>query len=303
MSTNSAVSLRVDPTRAVGLESVIIAHGLPAPENVDVATRCEEIVRQSGAIPATVGIVPREGLVVGLSQEEIEEIGHRNDVVRVNLSNLAATLMRRRWGATSVSTSLYACAKVGIKVFVTGGIGGVHRGFGETFDISADLTALSREPVAVVCAGVKSTLHVAATREHLETLGIPIVGYRTDTLPMFYVRDSDQPVDLRCDSAEEIAEFLSWHFRVSNTSVIIGNPTPVEAAFSVEEMNEALLAIEPLVHAAGGATGRDVTPAELTALREVTNGRSLRTNVALIENNSRLGGGIAMAMDRRDGGS
>ncbi len=296
MSTESILDVRVRPDRAVGLESVIVAHGLPRPANLEVARRCEALVRDSGSEPATVALVPGRGVVVGISGAELEEIASRDDVVKTNLSNLAATLARGKWGATSVSTSVWACAKAGVRVFVTGGIGGVHHGFGDTLDISADLTALSREPVAVVCSGVKSTLHVRATREHLETLGVPVVGFGTDTMPMFYVRDSGQPVDIRCDTPEEVADFLRWHFRVSGSAVLIGNPVPDHAAFTREEMNAAMEATHRIVSAAGGASGRNVTPAELTALREATGGRSLETNVALIESNSRLGGRIAAAL-------
>lgn len=296
MTADSIIDVRVGASRAVGLESVIVAHGLPRPRNLEVARRCEALVRDSGVEPATIALVPGRGVVVGINAAELEEIARRDDVVKTNLSNLAATLSRGLWGATSVSTSVWACARAGVRVFVTGGIGGVHRGFGDTFDISADLTALAREPVAVVCSGVKSTLHVRATREHLETLGVPVVGYGTDTMPMFYVRDSGQGVDMRCDSPGEVAEFLRWHFRVSGTAVLIGNPVPEEAAFTREEMNAAMEATHRIVSASGGASGRDVTPAELTALREATGGRSLETNIALIESNSTLGGRIAAAL-------
>ncbi len=296
MAPDRLIDVRVPPDRAVGLESVIVAHGLPRPRNLQVARRCEDLVRRAGSVPATIALVPGRGVVVGIDEGELEEIARRDDVVKANLSNLAATLARNQWGATSVSTSIWACARAGVRVFVTGGIGGVHRGFGDTFDISADLTALSREPVAVVCSGVKSTLHVRATREHLETLGVPVVGYGTDTMPMFYVRESGQPVDMRCGSPAEVADFLRWHWRVSGTAVLVGNPVPPRAAFTREEMDAAMEATDRIVQAAGGAAGRDVTPAELTALREATGGRSLEANVALIESNSSLGGEIAAAL-------
>lgn len=293
---------RVAAAKGVALESTIIAHGLPRPRNLEVARNCERNVAAAGATPATIGIVPHHGAIVGLNDMELENFANRDGVVKTNLSNLAAVLARDEWGATSVSTSLWAAHHAGLAVFVTGGIGGVHRGFARTFDISADLTALERFPVATICSGVKSLLDVGATREQLETRGVPVIGYRCDSLPMFYVRESGFRVDVRCESPEEIAEVLAVHFATSRTGVVIGNPIPESHQFSICEMEEILELAEAHVAKSGIPAGRDVTPRLLAALHELSQGRTLDANAALIESNATLGGEVAVALDALLGG-
>src|SRR5262245_25004504 len=197
LSISPSVALVLNSRGAVvALESTVIAHGLPAPHNLETARACEEAVRSSGALPATIGIVAGRP-VIGLSDEQIAEIAVKPDVEKVNPSNLAHVVVRGKWGATTVASSLHLARMAGIEVFATGGIGGVHRGASESFDISSDLTALARYPMIVVCAGAKAILDLAKTLETLETLGVPVVGYRTDELPAFYSASSGLKLDLR----------------------------------------------------------------------------------------------------------
>lgn len=289
----------------VALESVIVAHGLPRPRNLVVAKACEEIVRSGGGVPATMAL--HEGhLLCGLDEATLTTIAETNDIRKVNLGNLASCLASGGWGATTVATSLWACRQAGLPLLVTGGIGGVHRGFQETFDISSDLTALSRWPVIVVCSGVKSLLDVPATREHLETLGVPVLGWKTDCFPRFYLPKSELPVDARVDSAEEVARIARLHWAAGGAGVLVAAPIPEEAALGEEEMEEALSIAEfervgkATSDGGGSATGtirgRDVTPFLLGRLHELTKGRSLDANVALIQNNTRIGTAIALAL-------
>ncbi|MGH9798963.1 MAG: pseudouridine-5'-phosphate glycosidase, partial [Blastocatellia bacterium] len=210
----------------VALESTVIAHGLPAPHNLETAQACETAVRESGAEPATIGIIAGQP-IIGLTEEQIQQIASRDDVVKVNLANLGAVIAQQRWGATTVASSLHFAAMAGIKVFATGGIGGVHHGASDSFDISADLTALARYPVVTVCAGAKAILDLPKTLEVLETLGVPVVGYQTDELPAFYSRSSGLKLDLRADSPDEVAAIAASHWRLGfTTSILVVAPVP-----------------------------------------------------------------------------
>lgn len=284
----------------VTLESTIIAFGLPYPENLETARECENIIRSEGAVPATIGIIDGK-LKIGLDEKELEQFAIRKDIVKTNLSNIAPVCARGMWGATSVSTSLMATSLAGIGVFVTGGIGGVHKGFAESLDISSDLTALSRYRAIVVSAGVKSLLDVRATLEYLETAGIPVLGYGTDTFPVFYVPRSSYPVDMRVNSPEEaVAVFMSQEALGHTTSLLTAVPVPEKDALTSEEVEAALAKAEALIRQKGNVHGRDVTPAILKHMNEMTGGRCLKANLALIKNNARVGAMIARELSRHN---
>ncbi len=283
----------------VALESTVIAHGLPSPHNLETARACEAAVRESGALPATIGIIAGEP-IIGLNEAQVQEIASRTDVAKVNLANLGAVIAQRRWGATTVASSLYFAAQAGIQVFATGGIGGVHRGASDSFDISADLTALARFPVVTVCAGAKAILDLPKTMEVLETLGVPVVGYQTDELPAFYSRSSGWKLDLRADSPAEIAAIAAEHWRLGfTTSVLVVAPVPVADEVSAEELRGE---IESALIAAAeqNITGKAVTPFLLSRIAAKTEGRALRANIALLKNNARIAGQIAVAFSKQE---
>jgi pseudouridine-5'-phosphate glycosidase len=295
-SLSPAVAQALQQNRAVvALESTVIAHGLPAPHNLETARDCESAVRQSGAEPATIGILAGFP-AIGLTPEQVQSIASRDDVVKVNLSNLGACLAQKRWGATTVASSLHFSNMAGIKVFATGGIGGVHRGASESFDISADLNALARYPVITVCAGAKAILDLPKTMEVLETMGVPVVGYQTDELPAFYSRSSGLKLDLRADSADEVAAIAARHWQLGfSTSVLVVAPVPAEDEVPADELkneiDEALAAaIEQDI------TGKAVTPFLLSRIAARTAGRALHANIALLKNNARIAGQIARAL-------
>lgn len=278
----------------VALESTVIAHGLPAPHNLETARACEAVVSASGAEPATIGIIAGQP-IIGLTEDQIQAIATRTDVAKVNLANIGAVIAQQRWGATTVASTLHFAAMAGIKVFATGGIGGVHRGAGDSFDISADLNALARYPVVTVCAGAKAILDLPKTLEVLETLGVPVVGYQTDELPAFYSRSSGLKLDLRADSPEEVAAIATQHWQLGfSTSILVVAPIPAEDEVPAEqikhEIEEALAAA-----AEQNISGKAVTPFLLSRIAVKTNGRTLPANIALLKNNARIAGLIAVA--------
>jgi len=279
----------------VALESTVIAHGLPAPHNLETALGCEEEVRASGAEPATIGIVAGRPLV-GLENEQLDAIGSRRDVVKVNLSNLASTVASQQWGATTVAASLHLAHLAGIRVLATGGIGGVHVGASESFDLSADLAALSRYPLIVVCAGAKAILDLPKTLETLETLGVPVIGYKTDELPAFYSRNSGLGLELRANNPADIAAIASTPWQLGcRSAVLIAQPVPAELEVPAEEIQ---LAIDRALDAAAatGVAGKEVTPFLLSRVVELTGGRALIANIALLRQNARLAGEIARSL-------
>jgi pseudouridine-5'-phosphate glycosidase len=279
----------------VALESTVIAHGLPGPHNVETARDCEAEVRRSGALPATVGVVEGRA-VVGLSDQQIQSIAQRSGVTKANLANLAQVIAAGGWGATTVAASLHLANLAGIKVFATGGVGGVHRGASDSFDISADLTALARYPVVTVCAGAKAILDLPKTLEVLETLGVPVIGYQTDELPAFYSRSSGLKLDARADSAPQIAKIAMTHWRMGlSTGALVVAPVPAEDEVPANEIEDVI--DEALETAAReGVAGRNVTPFLLSRIAAKTGGRALRANVALLKNNARIAGAIAVAL-------
>jgi pseudouridylate synthase len=284
----------------VALESTVIAHGLPSPHNVETARDCEAEVRRSGALPATIGIIEGRA-VIGLSDEQIQSIAQpsgaqRLGVVKANPANLAQVIAAGEWGATTVAATLHLANLAGIKVFATGGIGGVHRGASDSFDISADLMALARYPVITVCAGAKAILDLSKTLEVLETLGVPVIGYQTDELPAFYSRSSGLKLDARADSAAQIAKIATAHWRIGfSTGALVVAPVPEEDEVPAGEIEDV---IEEALEAAAreGVAGRNVTPFLLSRIAAKTGGRALRANVALLKNNARIAGAIAVAL-------
>ncbi len=291
-----AVAEALQQQRAVvALESTVIAHGLPAPHNLETARACEAAVRASGAEPATVGIIAGQP-IIGLTEEQLQEIADRRDVAKVNLSNLGASLAQERWGATTVASTLHFARMAGIKVFATGGIGGVHRGAGESFDVSADLNALARYPVITVCAGAKAILDLPKTMEVLETLGVPVVGYQTDELPAFYSRSSGLKLDLRADTPQQVAAIAAKHWQLGfSTSVLVVAPVPADDEVRADEIKDEI--DEASASAAqGGIAGKAVTPYLLSRIADRTKWRTLRDNYTLLKNNARIAGQIACAL-------
>ncbi len=277
----------------VALESTIISHGMPYPRNVETALLVEETIRQNGATPATIAII-KGRLKVGLNEEQIRHLGQAGSAVtKVSRRDIPFVVASKKDGATTVAATMILASMAGIKVFATGGIGGVHRGAQQTFDISADLQELAHTDVAVVCAGAKSILDLALTREYLETNGVPVIGYQTDCLPAFYTRESEQSIDYRLDDASDIAQALKakWELNLHGGAVI-ANPIPQEYAMPLDTINQA---IEQALKEADkkGIHGKASTPFLLARVCELTGGNSLDSNIQLVLNNARLGAQIA----------
>ena len=283
----------------VALETTVVTHGLPHPDGVATALALEDEIRQCGAAPATIGIL-RGALRVGLTNAELDELATTPGVAKVNLSNLAATVAAGGPGATTVAATMFAAHANGIGVFATGGIGGVHRDASISGDVSADLTALARIPIAVVCAGAKAILDLPRTVEMLETLGVPVLGLRTNEFPAFYRRSSGLSVDSRMDTVEELASAIRTHFALGlGTGVLIANPIPAADELPAELYERALetaLADAERQH----LRGRDVTPFLLERLRTLSEGESVRANLALLRNNARVAAQLAKALARSD---
>ena len=285
----------------VALESTIIAHGMPYPQNVQTALQVEAEVRQQGAVPATVAVLGGR-LKAGLSATEIEMLGQRGPAVRkLSRRDLAFCVASGGWGATTVAATMLVAALAGIRVFATGGIGGVHRGAAESFDVSADLQELAQTPVAVVCAGVKSILDLRLTLEYLETHGVAVVGYRTATLPAFYTRDSAFAVDYQLDSAADIARVLQVQSALGlRAGMVVANPIPLEYAMPAARMEQAIA--QALQEAsAQGVLGKQITPFLLARVSALTGGESLAANIQLVLNNARLAAQIARELPMRHG--
>lgn len=279
----------------VALESTVIAHGLPAPHNLHTAQACEAAVMASGSQPATIAILAGEP-TVGLTNQELEQFTRQPDIAKVNFANLGAVLAQKRWGATTVAATMYFAHRAGIRVFATGGIGGVHRGATESFDISADLTALAKFPVVVVCAGAKAILDLPKTLEMLETLGVPVIGYQTDELPAFYSRTSGLKLDLRADTPDEVAAIARAHWQCGfTTALLVVAPVPEIDAVPASEIN--IFIEEALRDAASQKiTGKAVTPFLLSQIAALTQGRALHANLSLLRNNAYIAGEIAQTL-------
>jgi pseudouridylate synthase len=281
----------------VAFESTIISHGMPYPRNAETALAAENIAREMGVVPATVAILDGQ-IRVGLSPADIQRLAQARDVLKVSRRDLAYALGSGRPGATTVTTTMIAARMAGLSVFATGGIGGVHRGAGESFDISADLTELSRTSILVVSAGAKAILDLSKTLEVLETLGVPVVGYRTAEFPAFYSRSSGLSVPLRVDSAAEAARLFSTHQRLGFAQgMLVANPPSPEWEIPAREVARYIArAVDELEEK--GVRGQAVTPFLLGRIVELSGGRSLETNVKLFHANVRLGCEIAEALCR-----
>ena len=277
----------------VALETTVITHGLPPPSGVDTARVLEDDVRRAGATPVTIGIL--DGAIrLGMTRVELERLATAPRVSKVNPGNLAVVLASRQPGSTTVAATMFAAHASGIRVFATGGIGGVHRG--DAGDVSADLTALSRLPIAVVSAGAKAILDLPRTVEMLETLGVPVLGLRTDDFPAFYRRSSGLPVDGRFESMAGLAEAVWMHFALaSTTAVLVANPIP-ETDELPREIYESALCDALAGAEAQGLRGRAVTPFLLDRLHALTGGASVKANVALLRHNARVAGELAVAL-------
>ncbi|HLR35235.1 MAG TPA: pseudouridine-5'-phosphate glycosidase [Tissierellales bacterium] len=281
-----------DNKPVVALESTIIAHGMPYPENIKVALEVENIVRKNGAVPATIAVLDGK-LKVGLSKEEIEYLGKGDNIYKVSRRDLPFVVANKLDGATTVAATMIISEMVGIKVFVTGGIGGVHKGANETFDISADLQELANTNVAVVCAGAKSILDIGLTLEYLETFGIPVLGFKTEEFPAFFTRKSGFNVDFKINNKEELGKFIKvkWELGLKG-GVVIGNPIPEEDEMDFDEINKAIN--DALKEAEEkGIEGKKVTPFLLDKVKEKTGGDSLESNIKLVYNNAKLGAKLA----------
>ncbi|HRH66606.1 MAG TPA: pseudouridine-5'-phosphate glycosidase [Bacteroidia bacterium] len=279
----------------VALESTIIAHGMPYPKNVETAKEVEDIIRNAGAIPATIAILNGD-LCVGLNESQLNNLGSKNDIWKVSLRDLPYVVSKKLNGATTVAATMRIAAMAGIKIFVTGGIGGVHRGAETSFDISADLTELSQTDVAVVSAGVKSILDIGLTLETLETLGVPVVTVGSNDFPSFYSRSSGHKTPLRLDTPEEIAGLINskWAMGIQG-SVLIANPIPPDKEVPHHEMEKYItLALTEAAHK--GIQGKEITPFLLKYIAEATGGESLEANIELVKNNALVGARIAKAL-------
>ncbi|MCB2290120.1 pseudouridine-5'-phosphate glycosidase [Clostridium sp. CS001] len=279
----------------VALESTIISHGMPYPRNVETALKVEEIIRENGAVPATIAILNGR-LKVGLTREEIEVLGSGKNIIKTSRRDIPFIIANKADGATTVASTMIIAALAGVKVFATGGIGGVHRGAQETFDISADLQELAHTNVAVICAGAKSILDIGLTLEYLETQGVPVVGFGTDELPAFYTRKSGFGVDYRVDSADVLARALKakWDLGLDG-GVVIANPIPEQYEMDYDAITNAIQdALKELKEK--GIKGKESTPFLLGKVKEITGGASLDSNIELVYNNAKIGAQVAVEL-------
>jgi pseudouridine-5'-phosphate glycosidase len=300
----SAAIVAVDPTvqavldahgPVVALESTIITHGMPYPENLAMARSVEESIRAGGATPATIAVI--DGVLrVGLDEQMLGELAQQTAIAKASRRDLAALMVRGQSAGTTVAATMVAAALAGIAVFATGGIGGVHRGAAESFDISADLMELARSPIAVVCAGAKSILDIAKTLEYLESLGVPVLGYRTDDFPAFFSRRSGFGVDYRFETARDLAAVIGAQRRLGFPGgMLIANPIAEADALDQEQI-EAIIARAVDEARARGISGKAITPFLLARINELTDGASLTANIALVKQNAAVAAAIAVEL-------
>jgi len=280
------------------METTLLAHGVPRDEGGALAQSLADVVRSQGAEPAVVGVVDGEA-IVGMTDAELSRMLASTDVSKANLSNLGLLRHRRAMGATTVSGTMALCAEAGVRVFATGGIGGVHPEYGEQWDVSADLMALAKYPVAVVTSGCKTVLDVVATREALETLGVPVVGVGTDRFPAFYLRESTVSVDARFDDFDDLAGYIRLELAQGNHGVVVANPIDEKDAIDEGAWGQWLEEARARV-AEQGIVGRGVTPALLGALHAISDGATLRANLALVRSNALVAARLAVALKRLD---
>ncbi|MBY0238512.1 MAG: pseudouridine-5'-phosphate glycosidase [Burkholderiaceae bacterium] len=279
----------------VALESTIISHGMPYPQNVQTAREVEQLIRDAGAVPATIAIIGGK-ICIGLSDQQLETLGNSPDAMKVSRRDLPYVLSTGKLGATTVAATMICAQLAGIAVFVTGGIGGVHRGAETSFDISADLQELAQTSVAVVCAGVKSILDIGLTLEYLETHGVPVVTVGQPGFPAFFTRDSGFNGDFQLDTPAEQAAFIhtKWQLGLKG-GIVVSAPVPADEAMPKEEI-DAIIAQALNEARDQGVTGKKVTPFLLARIKQLTSGRSLDTNIALVKNNARVGAKLARAL-------
>ena len=276
----------------VALESTIISHGMPYPQNIETAKACEEIIRENGAVPATTAIIGGK-IKIGLSDEELEFMATSKDIIKASRRDFAYIVSQGLNGATTVASTIIASRLAGIKIFVTGGLGGVHRHAEVTFDISRDLEELAANDIMIVCAGCKSILDIGLTLEYLETKGVPVFGYQTDYMPAFFTRKSEFKVDYNIKNPKEVAEAAKaqWELGLQG-GILLTNPIPESDSMDEEKINTAIE--KALVEAEEkGIHGKETTPFLLSKVLEVTEGKSLEANIALVKNNARLGAEVA----------
>lgn len=296
ISYSTEVQEAMDNNRpVVALESTIISHGMPYPQNVETARLVEDIIRENGAVPATIAIMDGK-IKIGLSEEELELLGNSPDVAKVSRRDLGQLIATKKIGATTVAATMICAELAGIRVFATGGIGGVHRGAETTMDISADLEELANTGVAVVCAGAKSILDIGLTLEYLETKGVPVIGYQTDKMPAFYTRESDFGLSFRAEDVNTMASVLKAQWDLGlNGGAVIANPIPaehaLEASFITGIINQAMEEA-----AAQGISGKEVTPFLLGKVKELTGGSSLVANIELVKHNAKVGAQLAVEL-------
>jgi len=294
VAPNVASALKANEP-VVAFETTVLSFGLPWPANFETGKRCEAAARAADAVPATLGMINGQ-IIAGLSEKQVKYFcTAEGNVTKVNLQNMAPAIMSRGLGAFTVAASAQVCSLAGISVFATGGIGGVHRNYGESHDVSSDLIALARYPVAVVCAGVKSILDVPATLEHLETLGVPVIGYQTRTFPLFHVRESNYEMETTSDSLDEIAGLIKTHWAIGGRGVLVVTPVPEQHAVAMDELEDWIAGANRAAQI-GRVTGKAVTPFLLKKLEELSHGRSITTNVALLENNAAVAGQLAQSL-------
>ena len=280
-------------TPVVALESTVITHGLPRPQNLKLARDMEQQVRDHDATPATVALLDGE-IRIGLSDKELTRLSESDSTLKVSHRDFATAIVKKKSGGTTVAGTMFIAQLAGIKIFATGGIGGVHKE--SSFDISTDLRALAEIPMIVVCAGAKAILDLPATLEYLETMGVPVVGYQTDEFPAFFSRESGLGVSVRLDSPKEIVDFARAHWKLGmRSAILVTNPVPETEAISKSEMEPMILkaSIEAIKQ---GIHGQKLTPFLLSRISELTEGKSLRTNLALLLNNARLAARLASEM-------
>ncbi|MFN7096014.1 MAG: pseudouridine-5'-phosphate glycosidase [Gammaproteobacteria bacterium] len=278
----------------VALESTVISHGLPYPDNLDVTNKMLAAIKAKGAIPAVIGLI-NGNIKIGLSAEEIELFATAKEVLKISRADISACVAQRHLGATTVAGTMFCAALAGIRVFATGGIGGVHRGAETSFDISADLTEFAKTPVLVVCSGAKSILDVPKTLEFLETQGVPIIGYQTDYLPLFYIEKSKYHLNLSVDSAENTAQIAKVHWSLGLNGILIVNPIPTQDSLIAKDINGFIQqATNECLEK--NICGKEVTPYILARLSELSHGKTLQANKVLLINNAATAGEIAVAL-------
>jgi pseudouridine-5'-phosphate glycosidase len=296
--TDEVRSALAEGLPVVALESTIISHGMPYPQNVAMATEVEQIIRDGGAVPATIAVLGGRPCV-GLTADDLELLASDPNVTKVSLRDLPYVIARGEHGATTVAATMRLAALAGIRTFVTGGLGGVHRGAQQTFDVSADLTELAQTDVAVISAGVKSILDIGLTLETMETLGVPVIGYGTDEFPAFFSRHSGFAAPMRSDSPAELAAIMhtKWDLGIRG-GLNIANPIPEADEVPAEQIDSIIeQALRDMD--AKGVKGKEATPFLLGRIVEITGGESLRANIALVKNNARLGAAVATAYTAR----